>query len=115
MTVKKRADESPEQPTETPSNPDESNPDGVQETPAGPVSIDQGPVEPESQEPTEDGRAVTIGDVAALNGIGLAPDVSIVDTAAEADVFVSEGMRNDLEHYGWAVDPNTGRKVVKDQ
>jgi hypothetical protein len=61
----------------------------------------------------ESGKPVTMADVAALNGIGAAPDASRVESVKAKDVFVSEGMRNDLELHGWAIDPATGRKVVK--
>lgn len=57
---------------------------------------------------------VSMGDVAALNGVSVAPDASTVDTVKAEDVFISEGMRNDLEHYGWAVDPVTGKKITKE-
>lgn len=63
----------------------------------------------------EDGGPVTMADVAAINGIGLAPDASRVAEVGPQDVFISEGMRNDLELNGWTIDPTTGRKVVLDK
>lgn len=115
MTTKKRVEETPGEPNPDIVN-DEPGADGVMDTVAGPVSIDQGPEEPQDQEPAEDRRAVTMGDVAALNGIGVAPDASRVETVNASDLpFMSAGMASDLEHYGWAVDPLTGRKVVKGQ
>lgn len=64
----------------------------------------------------EDGTPVTMADVAALNGIGLAPDTSDVRTVqvgADDAPFISAGMASDLEQQGWALDPVTGRKVVR--
>jgi len=57
---------------------------------------------------------VKLADVAALQGVQVAPDASTVRTVAVGDLpFVSEGMRNEIEQYGFAIDPMTGRKVVK--
>lgn len=71
---------------------------------------------PAEPAPEFDGdRAVTMADVAALNGIGLAPDESRVETvqASEA-LFISAGMASDLEQQGWAFDPTTGRRVERE-
>lgn len=99
--------------------PDAVVPEQPTETTAGPVSIDEGPPEPEDQ--TEDmsvyvekpGKAVTMGDVAALNGVGLAPDASRVKEVGTEGLFISAGMASDLENQGWTLDPLTGNKVVK--
>lgn len=57
---------------------------------------------------------VKMADVASLQGIQVAPDASVVTTVARGDVpFISEGMRFDLDQQGWAIDPMTGRKVVR--
>jgi hypothetical protein len=63
-----------------------------------------------------DTSAVTMADVAALNGIGLAPDESDPRLLGKDDEkpFISAGMAYDLETYGWAVDPATGKKIVKE-
>lgn len=64
----------------------------------------------------EDKTAVTMADVASLNGIGLAPDASdprVTVLTEDGDVFVSAGMQSDLEQQGWALDPTTGRKIVR--
>lgn len=63
----------------------------------------------------EDKSAMTMADVAALNGIGLAPDVSVVVVVRPdaEDVFISEGQRVDMEEQGWTLDPLTGRKITK--
>lgn len=78
-------------------------------------------VEPEDTTPPADAyvdepeRPVTMRDVASLNGIGIAPDVSRVREVKAEDVeFMSEGTRSDLDLYGFAIDPATGRKIVKD-
>lgn len=42
-----------------------------------------------------------------------APDAPVQE--ADAPVFVSEGMRHDIELYGFAVDPVTGRRVNRDE
>lgn len=66
----------------------------------------------------EDKTAVTMADVAALNGIGLAPDSSPVRVVAvdeEGAPFISAGMASDLEQQGWALDPVTGRRVVRNR
>jgi len=77
-------------------------------------------VEPEDTTPPADAyvdepeRPVTMRDVASLNGIGIAPDVSRVREVKAEDVeFMSEGMRTDLQLYGHAIDPATGNKIVK--
>lgn len=70
------------------------------------------PVEPASE--FDGDKAVTMADVAALNGIGLAPDESDTRTVTSGKVFISAGMASDLEQHGWAVDPNTGRKVERE-
>lgn len=78
------------------------------------------PAEPEDTTPPADAyvdepdKPVTMRDVASLNGIGLAPDASRVREVKAEDVeFMSEGTRTDLELYGFAIDPATGRKIVK--
>lgn len=66
----------------------------------------------------EDKTSVTMADVAALHGIGLAPDRSEVRVVAVGDEdapFISAGMASDLEQQGWALDPATGRKVVRER
>lgn len=71
----------------------------------------------------EDKTSITMADVAALNGIGLAPDESgRVDrgewTLAEAQengVFISAGMASDLEQQGFTLDPSNGRKIVRER
>lgn len=64
----------------------------------------------------EDTSAVTMADVATLNGIGLAPDESDERPLRRDDPppFISAGMAYDLETYGWVVDPSTGKKIVKE-
>lgn len=91
-------------------------------TSAPPVSLDEGvvqsapsPLDPEIPA-VKDTSAVTMADVAALNGIGLAPDESdprITTLTEDGDVFISAGMASDLEQQGWALDPTTGRKIVR--
>jgi len=78
------------------------------------------PAEPEDTTPPADAyvdepdKPVTMRDVASLNGIGLAPDASRAREVKAEDVeFMSEGTRTDLELYGFAIDPATGRKIVK--
>ncbi len=78
------------------------------------------PDEPEDTTPPADAyvdepdKPVTMRDVASLNGIGLAPDASRAREVKAEDVeFMSEGTRTDLELYGFAIDPATGRKIVK--
>ena len=69
-----------------------------------------------SVQAVEDKTAVTMADVAALNGIGLAPDSSDAQMVAlddESAMFISAGMASDLEQQGWALDPTTGRRVVR--
>lgn len=57
---------------------------------------------------------VSLADVASLQGIQVAPDASTVRVVSEANApYISEGMRNDLEMHGYAIDPNTGKKVVR--
>lgn len=41
------------------------------------------------------------------------PDAPVQEP--DAPVFVSEGMRHDIELYGYAVDPVTGRRVNRDE
>jgi len=103
---------------------DEGAEPGQVETTAGPASIDPGPAEA-AAEPTErqqeildriEDRPVTMRDVAALQGVQMAPDLSRGDEATVDEIpFVSAGMAADIAHYGHAVDPNTGRKVVQDE
>lgn len=65
----------------------------------------------------EDKTAVTMADVAALQGIGLAPDASEVRVVAvdEGDApFISAGMASDLEQQGWTLDPTTGRRIERE-
>ena len=81
------------------------------EPPAAPV--DSTP--PAAAYVDEPDKAVTMADVASLNGIGLAPDGSLRGTVKASEVpFISEGMRNDLEIQGFTLDPTTGRKIVRD-
>lgn len=72
-------------------------------------------------------EGITMADVSALNGTDTSPDETPVyvpsgdaNDPIEAKFedgdgvpFVSEGMRHDLFMYGRAVDPNTGRMVVR--
>jgi len=59
---------------------------------------------------------VRMRDVASLNGIGIAPDASVVRTVKASEVeFISAGMAGDLEQFGHAVDPVTGVKVLTDK
>lgn len=124
MTVKKRVEETPGEPNPDVlvdvDEPDAVVPEHPTETVAGPVSVDAGPDEPMDEEldmatyVDEPDKAVTMGDVAALNGVGVAPDASRVRTVKASEVpFLSEGLRTDLEHQGWALDPLTGNKIVK--
>lgn len=63
----------------------------------------------------EDEKPVTMADVAAINGIGLAPDASPDVTVSPEDVpFISAGMASDLEQQGWTLDPLTGRKITRE-
>lgn len=39
--------------------------------------------------------------------------VSREKAVADPAPFISEGMRVDLEAYGWVIDPNTGKKITK--
>jgi hypothetical protein len=91
-------------------------------TSAPPASLDEDVVQSApspldaSTPAIEDKTSVTMADVAALNGIGLAPDRSEVRVVAVGDddaPFISAGMQSDLEQQGWALDPTTGRKVVR--
>jgi hypothetical protein len=83
---------------------DENGP--VDTTPPAYVYLDKG----------ADKGSVTLADVAAIQGVQIAPDASVVVEVAEDEVpFVSAGMANDLEIYGHATDPMTGRKVVRNQ
>lgn len=59
--------------------------------------------------PTAD--AVTTDDVAALAGVVTAE----LPAQPKPEPFLSEGMRNDLELLGWAVDPSSGAKFVRDK
>lgn len=69
----------------------------------------------------EDTSAVTMADVAALNGIGLAPDQSgradrgdwTVEEAQKNGVFISAGMASDLEQQGFTIDPANGRRIFR--
>jgi hypothetical protein len=90
---------------------------------APPASMDEDAVQSATSplDPTklavEDETPVTMADVAALNGIGLAPDESdarVAPLTEDGDVFISAGMQSDLEQQGWALDPTTGRKVVRE-
>jgi hypothetical protein len=95
-----------------------------------------------AKSPDDQPAGVTMADASALNGVppkeqgaarldeSAAPGTNTYPDAGEpyvpptnarsvrladaADVFVSEGMRNDIEAQGWAVDPNTGIRVTKD-
>jgi hypothetical protein len=84
--------------------------------PDAPTTLEP-PAEPDAST-LDDHTPVTMADVAALNGIGLAPDRSdarVVTLDEDGDVFISAGMANDLEQHGWAIDPITGRKIVRKQ
>ena len=84
------------------------DPDAVQSAPS--------PLDPATPA-IEDKTAVTMADVAALNGIGLAPDESdprVAPLTENGDVFISAGMQSDLEQQGWTIDPATGRKIVRE-
>ena len=83
--------------------------DPAPETPAAPDAKDPAPETPAAPD-----TPVTMADVAAIQGIAVAPDASTVVEVAAKDVFISEGMRNDLDIHGWAIDPNSGRKVVRE-
>jgi len=66
-----------------------------------------------------DDRPVTMKDVAALNGIGAAPDASTitamsVDEARAAGVFISAGMMSDIEAVGWTRSPGDGSVIASD-
>jgi hypothetical protein len=93
-------------------------------TSAPPASLDEDVVQSApspldaSTPAVEDGTAVTMKDVAALNGIGLAPDrsdVRVVAVGEDEAPFISAGMQSDLEQQGWALDPTTGRRVVRER
>jgi len=124
MTAKKKVEETPGEPNPDvlvdADEPDAVVPEHPTETIAGPGSVDAGPDEPMDEEldmgayVDEPDKAVTMADVAALNGVGVAPDASRVRTVKASEVpFLSEGLRTDLEHQGWALDPLTGNKIVK--
>lgn len=111
MTAKKRQD--PDAPLlDADGNPIDPQEGGV--TPSDPDAPTTLP--PAEDAPEFDGeKAVTMADVAALNGIGLAPDESADRPMPVGEVvFISAGMASDLEQRGWAVDPNTGRKVERE-
>lgn len=77
--------------------------------------------------PTSKDKGVTTADVAALNGTPdeTTPDETTTpagDASAPIDVryedgdgtpFLSEGMRHDIFLHGSAVDPASGRRVVR--
>ena len=57
-----------------------------------------------------------MADIAALNGIGLAPDESTERAMPVGKVvFISAGMASDLEQQGWTIDPATGLKIERDE
>jgi hypothetical protein len=65
----------------------------------------------------DEDRPITAGDLAALQGIGIAPDRSLVralsiEDAHKAGVFVSEGMRNDIIQQGWCRSPLDGTVIA---
>lgn len=113
MTAKKRQDSDPDVPLlDADGNPIDPQEGGV--TPPDPDAPTTLP--PAEDAPEFDGKkAVTMADIAALNGIGLAPDTSDTRTVTSGEVFVSAGMASDMEQQGWALDPATGRKVVRDE
>lgn len=108
MTTRKPKDETPATPPDGPIDPQEG---GVT-----PPDLDAPTTLPPAEPAPEfDGdKAVTMADVAALHGIGLAPDESVTRTVTSGEVFISAGMASDLEQQGWAIDPTTGRKIVRD-
>lgn len=55
--------------------------------------------------------AVTMADAAALTGAAVAESASKPKRPAP---FMSEGMRDDLETLGWAVDPVSGARFDRD-
>lgn len=91
-----------------------SDPDGPTVTPPD-LDAPTASAPPEAFDPStlDESKPVTMADVAALNGIQVAPDASVPD-ATEKPPFISAGMQSDLDQVGWAIDPNTGRKIVKE-
>lgn len=89
-----------------------SDPDGPTVTPPDP-DAPTASAPPEDPSTLDESTPVTMADVAALNGIQVAPDTSQPD-ATEKPVFISAGMQSDLDQQGWTIDPNTGRKIVKE-
>lgn len=116
MTTKKRQD------------PDAIEPDApLLDADGNPVDPEEGGVTPPDPDapttlppaepaPTfDDKHAVTMADVASLNGIGLAPDQSDERRVPVGEVpFISAGMASDMEQQGWTLDPTTGRKIVRE-
>jgi hypothetical protein len=67
--------------------------------------------------PAGAGKGITVADVAALQGVQVAPDAShveglTVDEARSEGVFISEGMRNDLLQQGYTHSPLDGRLIL---
>lgn len=84
-----------------------------------PVTADENTVPLGDAEPVDldKDRPITAGDLAALQGIGIAPDRSLVralsiEDAHKAGVFVSEGMRNDIIQQGWCRSPLDGTVIA---
>lgn len=90
-----------------------SDPDGATVTPPDLDAPTTSTPPDASTPPVDDSTGVTMADVAALNGVGIAPDES-PDAPADKPPFISAGMASDLEQQGWCVDPNTGKKIVKE-
>lgn len=104
-------------------------PDALKDADGNPIDPQEGGITPPDPDapttlppsepyeaPKDKGKAVTMADIASLQGIGIAPDESAARVETLADVpFVSAGMASDLEQQGWALDPTTGRKVERDK
>lgn len=116
MTTRKPKDETPPASPPEPLLDADGNPIDPQEGGVTPPDLDAPTTLPPAEPAPEfDGdKPVTMADVAALHGIGLAPDESVTRTVRSGEVFISAGMASDLEQQGWAVDPNTGRKVERE-
>lgn len=107
----------------TPADPDAS----VMSTPPASLDLDvvqSAPSPLDASIPAiEDKTSITMADVAALNGVGLAPDTSgrvdrgdmTVAEARKAGVFISAGMASDLEQQGFTLDASNGRKIVREK
>jgi hypothetical protein len=131
MTTKKKADEAPVTDTEAPAPGEPRTLDMSEEEAHDLMERDPGlsdvaraeahadsdvadPTPPPEAYGIED-SPVTMRDVAALNGIGTAPDASGRKTVGTEGLFISAGMASDLDQQGWTIDPATGNKVVREQ